>query len=578
MIRIPAQVHLWPWSCATGTETVNISASEIRFPFYGSPVVSIGKEAAIYLPSRHEKFHPLGPDFIPPDSQTSCQIYEAPHGATLTAPNNATMTLQYRAGQAIVREAIRFFPEGALSRFDGIDEKGNSKDSRLAREVLRWSSCFDELLEKATASNGANERLEWQAVRAYLEEIKREAQEPFRALIVDIAERMHWQMPEIVRAARRVLLRERQLLPAGRVEETDSACLRWYIRQPGTDMAEKAGPRQRLLAVARQETHNLHENRILKDFLARCVSEGRRYICNAMGENPAFRQSRRVQRVQAQATLCAQLAIVPHLDDVQKPNPATPPKYVLLHDVRYRKVWYWYQKLLRQDREKDRFWDWQARTWADIVRMLASVAIILHLEQCAGGSGRFRLSPLYQAALRLRGEQLLGCRTAAGSETGPLLLDRLENGAFVKHGVLEIVHPEQAAEHPVTSHLGVTGGHLYLVLRPMSGVQKPQVLILWSVHTAATAKRPSWDAVGMSAVKALGGHQAILDMARSSHPPVLRALVLCSDMDAVKSDIAFEKDSELMLLTIPTAPGRWMDAVKDDIALALDAMLEAMIV
>jgi hypothetical protein len=339
-------------------------------------------------------------------------------------------------------------------------------------------------------------------------------------------------------------------------------------------MAEKAGPRQRLLAIARQETHNLHENRILKDFLLRCNHVGKRYIANAFVENPAYVTSTRVQCVRLLASLCVQLYLSPQLLDVTAPDPATPPNYVLLNDIRYRKVWYWYKRLLRQEQEKDCFWDWQARTWADIARLLISVAIRSLQKKCDG----FKLTEIYQGSLRIRDEQILGCRTAAGSETGPLLIEFIRENRLSNQWVLEIVHPEQAEYHPIAKYLGATGGHLYLVLRPLGRDVSPQVLIIWAVHTAASSSIPSWKDIGESAENALTQHQSFLNMARIPFALKLYGLVLCSSIDAIKSDIvsASENDS-LFLVTVPTKPGDWIMAIEKVIDIVLNTLLDKML-
>ena len=44
-------------------------AVRLSSPFYGSPAISLGEEAEILLPSRHERFHQLGPAFLPPYSK-----------------------------------------------------------------------------------------------------------------------------------------------------------------------------------------------------------------------------------------------------------------------------------------------------------------------------------------------------------------------------------------------------------------------------------------------------------------------------------------------------------------------------
>jgi len=489
-------------------------------------------------------------------------LFEVPHGTVAADKAGGQILVHCREGRELLRWKVRLRPDGVVPRYEGIDEQGKPKDSPLSRTLLNWSSFFDELLDEAQRHDERNERLEWQAVRDYLERLKKEAQHPFRSVVVDIAEKMRRPLQETVRSSRRVLFRERGLLPACQMEETDSACLQWYIKQPGQSMAEKAGPRQRLLMVARKETHNLHENRILKDFLLRCSVAGKRYIANARSENQTFMVSKRIITVQALVALCNQLSEVPHLVDIPAPNPATPPNYVLLNDVRYRVIWYWYQKLLRQENEKDSFWDWQSRTWDDIARLLVSIAIILCKNQLLDNSS-FRFSTVYEGALRIRSEQILGCRAAAGSETGPLLIERFKNGRLVHRAVMEIVHPDQAEHHPVTCHLGATGTHLYIVMRQLGTTDRAHVLIVWAAHTAGSSKSHNWDAIGKSAHNALQGYQALLNIARVSCRPHLSGLVICSNRERDKSEIEFDNKSGTVVISVPTAPANWLGAAED---------------
>jgi hypothetical protein len=244
--------------------------------------------------------------------------------------------------------------------------------------------------------------------------------------------------------------------------------------------------------------------------------------------------------VEAYSNLCFQLSNVPHLEVVSLPIPGTPANYVLLHDMRYRDVWRWYQKLLRRSEEEDRFWDWQSRTWADIARVLVSLALMHHVRVFTG-SGTLRLRDICQASMRLYGEQMLGCRTASGSEPGPLHVMLNENARLYAQGVLEIVHPDLAQQHPLVKQLGSMGGHLYLVLRPLGQSRSAEVIVLWAIHTAAAASHPDWTCIGDSAEAAVRGYQAILSLARVADSPRVRGLVLASDMRADKAKCEVER-------------------------------------
>ena len=565
---VAVQLHLWPWSYVSEDETVDLSMGTVSFPFYGSPVLSLIEGANLFLSSRQERFIALGPSFPALWNNFRCQLYETPQGVISNGNRSGSLYVHYDA----TRSFLSLEPQGALPRFEGKDVSGKPQYSRLAEMLLYWVQYFDELLERAKRGEEQNIYLDWENVFQHLVGLRdQETGEPRRALIVDIAERMNRRLSQTVFAARRVLNRERRLLPAARVEETDSSCLRWLIRQSGKSIAEKAGPRQRLMGVARNETFDVHENRILKDFLLRCTEEGRRYVRRSFGENPACLKTSRLRMVQAYSRMCVQLSQVPHLQTVSSPVPGTPANYVLLHDSRYRGMWQWYRKLLRRAEEEDRFWDWQSRTWADIARVLVNLALVNHIGELSD-SGDLVLKDICQAILRLHGEQMLGCRTAAGSEPGPLHVALKRESELCAQRVLEIVHPDIASQHPIVSRLGAMGGHLYLVVRPFGKDGVAEVIVLWAIHTAAAETHPDWSDIGDSAEEAINRYQTMLHLARVPDPPKLRGLVVASDMEANTTMCPVQK-TNLMLFTVPLEPRLWMTAV-DAIALALDELLK----
>src|SRR5262249_48223772 len=129
----------------------------------------------------------------------------------------------------------------------------------------------------------------------------------------------------------------------------------------------------------------------------------------------------------------------PALERVSLPAPGTQPNYVLQNDLRYREVWHWYSKLLRREEEEDRIWDWQPRTWADVMRLLVGAA----LEWSRGGRSPrdgVVFEQLAASPLRLRAEQSLGSRIVPGSEPGPFLLILMEAGRPIRQAVMEVVH------------------------------------------------------------------------------------------------------------------------------------------
>jgi len=570
---VPVQLHLWPWSVGNPQETVNLDRDAVSVLFFGSPVLSVADHAEVFLDSMYQKFLPFGPAY--PSLHGPCQLYQVPHGV-ITEKNGKKEFSGERARRMIVASGpnnsrkIRIQTEGAVSSIVQIDEE--NKESQLYRTILAWSNYFDECIQESLDTN-RNNRLPWSNLLESLRRIATKDREPRMALIVRIAERMHNHLPRVVHAARRILVRERNMIPAPRVAETDTACLRWYVRQPGTTSAQKAAANNhRLLAVTRRESLDTLENMVLKDFVGRCRTECRRYLnfdCNEQQRN----QSERGRSVNAFGHMCDTLKALPQLQNISRPPVAIRPNYVLQNDYRYKHIWKLYLKLLRRAEAEDRLWDWQARTWADIARMLANVALI-SLEGKKGCNQRFELKEILKSAFAILPEQRLGSRIERGCEPGPFEV-RSAHGCEAG-AILEIVHPTLAGEHPVTKNFGRLGGHLYLVFTPLNGKQQT-VLVLWAVHTAGgdPKTRPTWHDIAKSASCALDRHRVVLEE-RATNLPSLRAFVLANDLDAEEPEIYSASEGIVHLVRIPTNQECWEAAV-ENIALVLEEALEVVI-
>ncbi len=185
------------------------------------------------------------------------------------------------------------------------------------------------------------------------------------SLIVRIAQEVSAIVHSIGESPRRVLRRRRSMERVGAVRQIDPAGVRWLVRQPGRTLAERAGPRQRLLAVVREESFETHENRVMRDFLDRCASEMRIWL----RENRGYQTSGRFQAVARYASMARMLRRVGPLAELQPVHGAVEPNYVLQHDERYSVVWPWYLKLRQRQEEEDRLWRWSHRTFAESVRL-----------------------------------------------------------------------------------------------------------------------------------------------------------------------------------------------------------------
>jgi hypothetical protein len=574
---VEVQYHFWPWSVGDRKETADFVDGEIGVCFYGSPVLSVSQSASVYLARRYEEFIRFGPVFKA--AGETYQLYHAPHGVISSREitkggreecgtcNNCYQTTLGIKGKETATELF-------LSTWGGVEStfRTGEKDSEspLYRSVLRWSNFFDDCFEKARVAKRKGE-LPWAEIVDYIRSIAASKNEPRMALIVHISEAMRRHLPMAVHAARRILVRERRMLPAGRASETDPVCLRWYVRQPGMTAAQKASAnRQRLLAVSRREFLDTLENIVLKDFLLRCRREAKRY---RQFDVTGWQQetSKRALDVNSFGLICSDLHQSPHLEGVSAPLAAIRPNYVLQNDSRYRQIWKFYLRLLKQEDEEDRLWDWQSRTWADIGRLLVNAGLMSLCGQ-NGTNRKYILEEMLKSVFGILHEQHLGSRIVTGSEPGPFLVKPTQGG-MNQAVVLEIVHSSQAGEHPATAGLGRIGGHLYLVLTPLDGGEQ-HIVVVWAVHTAACAPqiRPAWQDIGRSASRALKRHTLILEE-RMPRFPKLHGFVLASDLDASKPKLHPSDIGEVHLAQLPTDQEHWGASV-DWVALIIEEILE----
>ena len=114
---------------------------------------------------------------------------------------------------------------------------------------------------------------------------------PPEQLITIIAKRHYSDINALLGNLRKVLSRVRQKVAIGRIQQVDSHCLRWLVRQPGRTAAEKGGARQEILVLQVLLVHPLLQTRRL--------SSSRR--CQSM-ERQSSRQVRTTRRLASLTT------------------------------------------------------------------------------------------------------------------------------------------------------------------------------------------------------------------------------------------------------------------------------------
>jgi hypothetical protein len=195
---------------------------------------------------------------------------------------------------------------------------------------------------------------------------------PQMHVIVRHARELSTVLEALGRRPRKVLRRVHRSLPVGRVQEIDRRAMLWLARQPGEELAEKAGDRQRLLAVAREENYDILENRVLRSYAELAARVGRDYL----SRNRSRATSRRARDVERFVQRCRGLARDLAARSVRLAEAGVTPNFVLQQNAEYRKIWDGWAQLRRQDLIEDDLWRWQALSWSEYCALVLMVALI----------------------------------------------------------------------------------------------------------------------------------------------------------------------------------------------------------
>lgn len=206
-----------------------------------------------------------------------------------------------------------------------------------------------------------------------------QARQPMMDILVRHARKHGSRWPDLVERPRRVLNRRREMVPLGRVEELDTRCMEWLSRQPGTTIAQRAGDRQRILALSRFENLNTLENRVHRDLLERTAAAARDYLKlygNRQGRPDLPGRTGREGLVERYGRDCRRLAFELVSHGVGRESGPVQPNFVLLQDSRYRHVWQAWQEIVQRERVHDDLWRWQRRAWAEFCKAGCVVSLL----------------------------------------------------------------------------------------------------------------------------------------------------------------------------------------------------------
>lgn len=282
---------------------------------------------------------------------------------------------------------------------------------KISCENRIFSQAFDTMVSLArewTTQNILRENITWENLLQKLD--KNEDPAPY-ALVTELAQNdLSDALSRIYEHPRKILRRVRQAERIHRVRETDIGCLMHLCQQPGRTIREKAGEKQRILAIKRMETKNTLENRVAKH----CVVLADREASGYLGEYlQLYDDSNRVKRVRRMQRTIAMLKRSSELEEVDLMNtPCRTPNYALLQNIHYHKVWEAYTELVRNFDLKANLRRWARRQWAD----LCLVNIIRDSEPEAEG-----WVPVWGRLAQLKREPEMGKWLLDDSTPGPWL-------------------------------------------------------------------------------------------------------------------------------------------------------------
>ncbi len=359
----PPITRLEPWSteaplCAARRILVSIAKQDVarvqlRLAHSGQEAYRTGLEVAAGAQELWELPIP-GPSETTPDHDLELQV--------------GTRTERIRLAE--LRAALsagRDFDPGRGHEIEIGDVEETSWDTLLDHHVERIGSWSESNTLRPSVLQGEGlVEVPWtDFLTGYWETNDRDS-EPPRHLIVRIAQECVDWVEDLCQRPHKILRRHRQLTPLSRAQDVDDACIRWLSRQPGRRLAERAGPRQRVLAVLREESIDTPENRVLRDFLRLSIRAAKRYL----RIYTRYTESRRLGEVRVYCRKIEHLLRDSAVAQVPQLAGSAHRNYVLQFDPRYSRLWDWYDRLRRQEDDRDNLASWKHRLWSEYCELV----------------------------------------------------------------------------------------------------------------------------------------------------------------------------------------------------------------
>jgi hypothetical protein len=238
------------------------------------------------------------------------------------------------------------------------------------------------------------------------------------SLVVDLARpnKLIEPLNKVTDRPKRILRRIHDQERVQKVREIDTKCLVDLAKRPGVVLAEKAGPKQRILAIKRTESIDTLENRVTRhccDLLSRA---SRRYLNEH--SHISSEESKRVDSVRKLQRVAWKIPRKDSFEGVRSLiQPCRQPNYTLLQNADYSRIWKSYIQLVRNEDLRNQFWMWNRRLWVDYMKVYLSYSLLTFVNS---------LDP---EAVRMMGHKTILSKRR--HESGRWLLDDSLPGPFL---------------------------------------------------------------------------------------------------------------------------------------------------
>lgn len=284
--------------------------------------------------------------------------------AQLPLPLRSAQGLSFRADGVEMKLSWPELPDKPAANSDPDDE-----DAAFAQAIMRRAEAvWDRLRDVDMAL--ADPTMLWAELRRRW--TKNDDVPPQMDIIVQQLHSLSRTLDELERRPRQILRRRHRQVPIARAQELDRRAIAWLVRQPGDTLAERAGDRQRILAVAREENFDTLENRVLRAYAELARRRSREYEKRNVGSA----QTQRVRQVAAFSARCRHLSRSLADHGVRLAEAGVLPNFVLQQNPNYHRVWAGWQELLAQEKVRDDLWRWQGRSWEEFSALALMVALV----------------------------------------------------------------------------------------------------------------------------------------------------------------------------------------------------------